>query len=268
MELRTRETWKDLPEKWLEQTPEAQERRNITFLIQECALHEGVPLYCVIDLDDISEEDRKFFTDILPTAKAAILMGRPITDSLYRMEQLVAGKEGRITSVVEQKCLIHLLRFQEKLESIGYDAEYVQAPILPDFEFARILSLSRAGYVGKNGYLISEDHGCRTNMGILITSAPMQGGDLRYHPFEENKCGDCTKCIDACPAGALTCNGYDKEKCQAYRDNPDHIIKPSKYSWLKCDMCMRVCPQGSNPRWDKRDGTWQEILDTGEINLM
>jgi hypothetical protein len=35
---------------------------------------------------------------------------------------------------------------------------------------------------------------------------------------------------------------------------------------MKCDMCMRICPQGEKKGWDTQQTTWEKILSEKKIN--
>jgi ferredoxin len=51
----------------------------------------------------------------------------------------------------------------------------------------------------------------------------------------------CRACIDVCPCGALTDDGYDADRCREYRDKPDIQKRASTHTVMKCMRCMTVC---------------------------
>src|SRR5512147_2230130 len=56
------------------------------------------------------------------------------------------------------------------------------------------------GWIGKNGLLISPDHGPRLSLATVLTDAPFAPD----RPMEHSLCGDCVLCIEHCPSKAIT----------------------------------------------------------------
>ena len=103
-----------------------------------------------------------------------------------------------------------------------------------------------AGWIGKNGNLISKTDGSFFFIATIIVDLPLIYDD----PFAKDYCGSCTKCIDACPTSAILPNKtVDGSKCISYFtiELKDAII-PSEMkgkfdNWMfGCDTCQDVCP--------------------------
>jgi epoxyqueuosine reductase len=103
-----------------------------------------------------------------------------------------------------------------------------------------------AGWIGKNGNLISKSDGSFFFIATIIVDLPLAYDD----PFAKDYCGSCTKCIDACPTDAIL---PDKtiagNKCISYFtiELKDAIIpsgmKGKFDNWMfGCDTCQDVCP--------------------------
>ena len=103
-----------------------------------------------------------------------------------------------------------------------------------------------AGWIGKNGNLISKTDGSFFFIATIIVDLPLIYDD----PFAKDYCGSCTKCIDACPTEAIL---PDKtiagNKCISYFtiELKDAIIpfdmKGTFDNWMfGCDTCQDVCP--------------------------
>ncbi|MGZ5222213.1 MAG: epoxyqueuosine reductase, partial [Chitinophagaceae bacterium] len=94
--------------------------------------------------------------------------------------------------------------------------------------------------------LISKQHGSFFFIATLIVDLQMDYDD----PFAKDFCGNCTRCIDACPTDAIlpdkTING---SQCISYYtiELKDELIpgdmKGKFDNWMfGCDVCQDVCP--------------------------
>lgn len=105
---------------------------------------------------------------------------------------------------------------------------------------------SGLGWVGKNGNLISKAHGSFFFIATLITDLPLAADS----PFETDHCGKCTRCLDACPTGAIQSpTVVDGSKCISYLtiELKEAVIPESFHSKMEgwafgCDICQDVCP--------------------------
>ncbi len=105
---------------------------------------------------------------------------------------------------------------------------------------------SGLGWVGKNGNLINKQSGSFFFIATLITDLQLQYDDA----FAKDYCGNCTKCIDACPTEAILPDKViDGSKCISYFtiELKDALIpgamKGKFDNWMfGCDTCQDVCP--------------------------
>ncbi|HVB03821.1 MAG TPA: tRNA epoxyqueuosine(34) reductase QueG [Chitinophagaceae bacterium] len=105
---------------------------------------------------------------------------------------------------------------------------------------------SGLGWVGKNGNLINRQTGSFLFIATLIVDLPLGYDD----PFAGDYCGNCTRCLDACPTGAiLSPREIDGSRCISYFtiELKDAMI-PEEFrdhmeNWVfGCDICQDVCP--------------------------
>ncbi len=101
------------------------------------------------------------------------------------------------------------------------------------------------GWIGKNGMLINPKLGSFTFIGQLIIDADIELSST----VNPDRCGTCTRCIDACPTGAIVKPGViDARKCISYltiekRTPLTDKEKSSLSGWcFGCDICQEVCP--------------------------
>jgi epoxyqueuosine reductase len=108
---------------------------------------------------------------------------------------------------------------------------------------------SGIGWVGKNSILINEDLGSWFYLGELVI-------DREYEPDPPviDRCGKCTACISACPAGAINSNRtINSGKCISYVTienknciGPKSASANNYRSVYGCDICQEVCPWNSS----------------------
>ena len=103
------------------------------------------------------------------------------------------------------------------------------------------------GWIGKNGLFISESHGPRVRLGTILTNMELE---VKVQSTISG-CGECRRCVESCPAMALTGNCWhegcarehvvDAKACSGYMNTKfKHIGRGSV-----CGICIRVCPYGS-----------------------
>lgn len=121
------------------------------------------------------------------------------------------------------------------------------APLL-ERELARLAGL---GWVGKNTMLIDQHAGSFFFIAELLIDADLGApAQLPEHP---QRCGTCSRCIDACPTNALFAPGnLDARRCISYLTIehrgpiPRHLRPKLRDHIFGCDICQDACP------WNKR----------------
>ncbi|MFA9557580.1 tRNA epoxyqueuosine(34) reductase QueG [Evansella sp. AB-rgal1] len=100
------------------------------------------------------------------------------------------------------------------------------------------------GWSGKNCAVITPEFGSYVYLGEMITTL-----SLPVDTPIEDQCGECNKCVDACPTGALVQGGQlDSNKCIAFLTQtkdflPDQYRKKLGNRLYGCDTCQVVCPE-------------------------
>ena len=120
------------------------------------------------------------------------------------------------------------------------------APVMDKVWAAR----SGLGWIGKNTNLISKELGSFVFIGELILDLELNDSNLPIKDY----CGNCTKCIEACPTGALKPYQLDARKCISYLtiEKKGELPPEFKGKWndwiFGCDICQDVCPWNSKAR--------------------
>jgi len=114
---------------------------------------------------------------------------------------------------------------------------------------------SGLGFIGKNNMLIVPGYGSYVFLAEVLTTARIPGTG---HGAIQNPCGDCRRCVEACPTGALEKPfGVDAAKCLSYLTIEMKQMVDEKTGekmgrcFFGCDRCQEVCP--FNPKESRED---------------
>lgn len=119
------------------------------------------------------------------------------------------------------------------------------------------------GWLGKHATIITPTHGSWVFLGVVLTTAAFEPD-----PPAVDRCGTCTRCIDACPTVAIV-EPYvvDARRCISYLTIEHRGALPAEFEhglegWIfGCDICQDVCPwntkrstETSEPAFQPREG--------------
>jgi epoxyqueuosine reductase len=119
---------------------------------------------------------------------------------------------------------------------------YVDTGPILERDLARKAGL---GWFGKNTMLVNQQMGSFFFIGALLLDMDLAADA----PFEADRCGTCTRCIDACPTGALESERLlNATTCISYLTIehrgpiPEQLRAPIGELVYGCDICQDVCP--------------------------
>lgn len=160
-----------------------------------------------------------------------------IEDS-YKISKYAYGEDYHY--VIKDKLKELLYFIQSEIGDVDGRVFVDSAPVLDKAWAAK----SGLGWVGKNNNLINRKNGSFFFIAELIIDL-----DLETDGPTTDHCGTCTKCIDACPTGAIESpyivNG---SKCISYltielRDDIPTEFANKLDDWMfGCDVCQDICP--------------------------
>ena len=169
-----------------------------------------------------------------------------------------SGREESGSASDYHDVLLHQLRTLESevKERFGADASarcYVDTGPLVERAYA---ALAGVGWVGKNTCVLNQQQGSWLLLGVMVTSLELE--PEAWSVPAADRCGSCTRCIDACPTAALLdpdatgVRQMDAARCIAYltiekKGSIAEELRPLMGRQVfGCDICQDVCP------WNRR----------------
>ena len=202
--------------------------------------------------------------ELLPGARSIICLGLNYYQDggAERKPERPTGRVARYAwlrdyhKVMKKRMRAYVEGLSEQLGTTVSARWYVDdGPMLDRAAAAR----SGLGWFGKNTNILTGSHGSWIFLGQIIT-------DLDLEPDAPSKktCGECVRCIDACPTGAIVAPYViENARCISYQtiENRGPIpleLRPQMLDWVfGCDICQDVCPvnrkavPAGSPLWDR-----------------
>lgn len=184
----------------------------------------------------------------LDSAKTIISIAVAYPHKLKQQPQKTAYKRGKFTPnswgldyhyVLQDK----LDRLARGIEALTADFEYkgmVDTGALVDTAVAQRAGI---GFIGKNGLVISKEFGSYMFLGELITNL-----DIEPDQPVDYGCGDCNRCVTACPTSCLIGDGsMNAKRCLSFQTQDKGVMdlefrKKIKTVIYGCDICQICCP--------------------------
>ncbi len=138
------------------------------------------------------------------------------------------------------------------------------------------------GVVGKNSLLITKDFGSWVVLGEILTTLPLAieavtvQSSTRSSPQPKaafSSCGSCTRCMQACPTGAIIAPGViDARLCISYLTIEHEGRVPAKLAAtikktkkiFGCDICQEVCPHNTSRQTQTTNVEWTDPKLAGD----
>jgi epoxyqueuosine reductase len=203
-------------------------------------------------LTDYRAELRRDPRHLLPTAKSILCVGQLYNETNPISDECEAPYSGWVSryawgddyhEVVRRGLERLVSRLREECGSFDYRICVDTAPLL-ERSYARLAGL---GWIGKNTCLINQQMGSWFFLGELLLSV-----ELEPDMPPADRCGSCTRCIDACPTDAIVPEGtgftLDSRRCISYftielRGPVPEEMRPGMGNHVfGCDICQDVCP--------------------------
>ncbi len=195
-------------------------------------------------------EKRENCQILFPPAQSAIVCGISYHSSIAISLENVPASTGRISRyargddyhMILKRKLYALLECIQKETCSPIEAKVCvdTVPILERI-YAKYAGL---GWIGNNSCLINQRYGSWFFLGEILLNL-----DLEYDSPVPNRCGACTRCLEACPTRALVApHILDARRCISYLTIELKDIIPEEFREaidnlvFGCDLCQEVCP--------------------------
>lgn len=213
-----------------------------------------------------SLDERLDPTSVLPRARSIVSLGvlyntaEPYSTDVEDSRRALVARYawGRDYHDVVRGRLRALVTWMADEAGTGFEAfSCVDAGPVQERVFAEQAGL---GWIGKNTCLINPEIGSWVFLAEILTNAELQPDTPGV-----DQCGTCTRCLDACPTGAIVePYALDATRCLSYLTIeakgalPDEWRDASGARVFGCDICQDVCP------WNRRAGVsddpaWQPV---------
>lgn len=212
-------------------------------------------------------EARRHPNSILPEVQTLLMLGisyKTVTQDAPHPVKALSGiaeyARGRDYHVFIRKRLKKLAEKHRELFPEALCRGVADSAPLLEKAFAAEAGL---GVIGKNTLLIHPKFGSKFFLAALLSTEKIPFFPQKLQ--EQTSCGTCTRCLDACPTGALTAPYMlDARKCLSYWTIERQEILPPEIAekrgdrFFGCDTCQDVCPWNRSPK--EPEGTLNPFL--------
>jgi epoxyqueuosine reductase QueG len=211
--------------------------------LEALAQGEGMAVFGVADMGPLLET---LHDSILGTARGlpfgislGFRLSDPIIDGIADRPTLLYKHHYKVANYMLDRAGAAL---QSHITLQGYRALPVPASQVVDWDrnlghlsHKAVAVRAGLGWIGKSALFIHPVHKARLRLTTVLTDMPLEPG----RPLDGPGCGPCDVCIAACPAGALSEQGYDRDRCAA---KLGEFAKLPGIGQHICGACVRACP--------------------------
>lgn len=187
--------------------------------------------------------EREHLCNILPAVKTVVVIAHHIQDSLeWTWLKFPAARSGA-TSPADMHCLATAERVESRLGWQGYQSCIVPYPGVSGPMFKTLAIPTGLGGLGDHFLFMNEHWGPWIHLRVLLTNARL----LFTFRKIATGCIHCAKCMEVCPADAITQDTFNGIACREAHKKMAEQECDGSYVY-ECEKCLRVCPIGRQPR--------------------
>ena len=210
------------------------------------------------DMAWLNADRRSHPNALWPEAKSAVLVGQSYAAGDDAIALLAHKQHGLVSAYAARRDYHDVVKGKLKqlaqwlARETGEEVKvFVDTAPLMEKPLAQRAGL---GWQGKHTNLVSREHGSWLFLGAILSAA-----EIEADAPEQDHCGSCRACLDACPTNAFPAPyQLDARRCLAYLsiEHKGHIAPefraPMGNRIFGCDDCLSVCP------WNKFAQTARE----------
>lgn len=216
-----------------------------TETLEKITRENGVSLFGVCNIDGLRKTFHESIVEVSNRLSYGISIGVRLSDKI--IEDIVDSPTliykhhyKSVNYFLDQVAIKISLFIQEK----GYSALPIPASQTVDWEkqlghlsHKTFALKARLGWIGRSGLLVNKIHGARIRFVTVLTDMPLM---IREETLSNvGDCGSCVRCIETCPASAITEKEYDMGKCLSLLRE---FSKRRGIGVYICGVCVKACP--------------------------
>lgn len=202
----------------------------------------GIDLFGVADIRKV----KNFFflsSQILEKIDKAICLGIRLSagileDISYAPTRLYFHHYRTVNTFLDQAAM----KLANYIEKKGYLGMPIPASQIIDWQSQKahlshkeLGSLAGFGWIGRNNLLVNKSLGSQFRLASILTDMP-----LKVDKPAKGSCGDCRRCIEACPSGAIKDNPSDFDHIRCFEKLKEFQKKQLVDQYI-CGICVKVC---------------------------
>jgi epoxyqueuosine reductase len=204
---------------------------------------------------------------VLPECQSILVLGWPYTPPDYSPQEIPEPR-GRIASyawsedyhdVIPERLKLLVDFIEARVGNKVANRWYTDTGPILERDLAQQAGL---GWIGKNTCLIDPQLGSFFLLAEIFLEIKLEPDT----PFNPDRCGTCTRCIEACPTGCiLTDRTIDASRCISYltielKGAIPRDLRPQLSNWIfGCDICQQVCP------WNQRFAQQESPISSDKV---
>ncbi|MDL2229062.1 hypothetical protein LJC14_02315 [Treponema sp. OttesenSCG-928-L16] len=181
--------------------------------------------------------------DVLPECRSVIVLASTFSPEVLKdIAEYTASRNARLSAMTAMAKNV-----AKQIKAVGYQTKVISAAggkwVDGDGRKEQFgyISLKHAGEIaglgtiGRNYLLTNPRYGNRLWLSAVLTDAELVPDEKSQSAI----CDNCSKCVEACPVGALNdLSSFGKKSCSSF-----FTIEDKKFK-IKCFLCRTICPHG------------------------
>lgn len=211
--------------------------------LESLARREGMAVFGVADMEPLQGILHDSILNSSQQLRFGISLGfrlsDPIIDSIQDRPTLIYKHHYKVANYMLDRAAAAIHSF---IVERGYRALPIPASQVVDWEknlghlsHKAVAVQAGLGWIGKSALFIHPVHRARLRLATVLTDLPLEPAKKRL----DLSCGSCRACIEACPAGAISEQGYDRNRCA---DKLREFSRMPGIGQSICGVCLKACP--------------------------